>query len=111
MKFSELIDQATELLQRKGRLRYRSLQREFELDDETLEDLRDELIEGQAVAVDEGGKMLVWAGDDQSSAPPSSPTLVESQAPASYTPQHLAERIRAEQQAMESRGSNRSFLL
>ena len=75
MKFSELIDQATELLQRKGRLRYRSLQREFELDDETLEDLRDELIEGQAVAVDEGGKILVWAGDGQSSASPDRPRV------------------------------------
>ena len=81
MKFSELIDQATGLLQRKGRLRYRSLQREFELDDETLEDLRDELIEGQAVAVDEGAKILVWAGDGGTLPSPRSPTPLHLHAP------------------------------
>ena len=56
MRFSEIIDQASELLQRKGRLRYRSLKREFDLDDETLEDLRDELVKGQRLAVDEDGR-------------------------------------------------------
>ncbi len=44
MKFSEIVDQATDLLQRKGRLTYRLLKREFALDDESLEDLREQLI-------------------------------------------------------------------
>ena len=65
MKFSEIIDQASALLQRKGRLRYRSLKREFDLDDEALEDLRDKLIRGQQLARDEGGEVLVWVGDSQ----------------------------------------------
>ena len=68
MKFSEILIQAREWLSREGRLRYRSLQREFDLDDETLQDLRDELIEGQQVAVDENGKVLVWAGGEVSSS-------------------------------------------
>ena len=106
MKFSELIDQATALLQRKGRLRYRSLQREFDLDDETLTDLKDELIQGQEVAIDKDGKVLVWAGDSQATFPTSSVTPHDSQPPSTYTPQHIAERIRAEQAAMESRGSS-----
>jgi hypothetical protein len=34
VKFSDIIDQASALLQRKGRLTYRSLELEFDLDDE-----------------------------------------------------------------------------
>ena len=113
MKFSEILTQAREWLQREGRLRYRSLQREFDLDEETLQDLRDELIEGQQVAVDEKGKVLVWTGakeelekrrtwDSEASLQPLAPNP---QPPASYTPRHLAERILAEQAAMESRGA------
>ena len=106
MKFSEIIDQASALLQRKGRITYRSLKREFELDDEGLEDLKFELIEGQELAVDKDDKMLVWTGEGESASVPTTPSpQPQSQSPASYTPQHLAERIRAEQQAMESRGA------
>ncbi len=36
MKFSEIIDQASALLQRKGRITYRSLKREFDLTQETV---------------------------------------------------------------------------
>ena len=98
MKFSEIVKEAKGLLQSKGRITYRALKREFDLDDEALEDLRDELIEAEQVAVDENGRVLAWAGKGEapSTAPP--PT----QPPATYTPPHLAERIRAEQQAMES---------
>src|SRR5262245_61684718 len=62
MKFSEIIEQASALLQRKGRITYRALQREFTLDEAALADLRDELIEGEQVARDENGKVLVWTG-------------------------------------------------
>jgi class 3 adenylate cyclase len=62
MKFSEVIEQASALLQRKGRITYRALQREFSLDNQALEDLKDELIEGEQVARDENGKVLVWTG-------------------------------------------------
>src|SRR5262249_34979366 len=39
------------------------LKRQFQLDDAALEDLKNELIEGQRVAVDEDGRVLVWTGD------------------------------------------------
>ncbi len=71
MKFSELLTQARAWLQREGRLMYRSLKREYDLDDETLEDLKAELIEAQEVAIDKDGKMLVWTGAGET--PPSSP--------------------------------------
>jgi hypothetical protein len=65
MKFSEIIEHAKALLQRQGRLTYRSLKREFDLEDEALEDLKFELIEGQELAVDKDGKVLVWVGERQ----------------------------------------------
>ncbi|HEV8718560.1 MAG TPA: adenylate/guanylate cyclase domain-containing protein [Candidatus Binatia bacterium] len=63
MKFSEIVAQASALLQRKGRITYRALQREFTLDEAALADLKDELIEGEQVARDEQGKVLVWTGN------------------------------------------------
>jgi class 3 adenylate cyclase len=62
MTFEEILDHAIALLQRRGRLTYRALQRQFDLDDEYLEDLKTELIKGQRLAVDEAGEVLVWIG-------------------------------------------------
>ena len=45
MRFSEIVKQASILLQDKGQVSYRLLKREFDLDDEGLEDLKAELIE------------------------------------------------------------------
>ncbi|MBI3757789.1 MAG: adenylate/guanylate cyclase domain-containing protein, partial [Deltaproteobacteria bacterium] len=84
---------------------------QFQLDDEQLEVLKEELIDIQEVAADKDGKMLVWAGaapvlSPESRVPSStqSPTPTP-QSPAAYTPPHLAERIRAEQAALEARGA------
>jgi predicted ATPase/class 3 adenylate cyclase len=104
MDLYEIIDRVVALLQQRGRLAYRALQYQFKLDEEGLEALKAELIDGQRVAVDEGGKVLVWTGDGGSApAPTGHPSHPRS--PASYTPSHLAERIRAEQAAMEARGA------
>ena len=62
MKFSEIVDQARALLQRTGTLTYRVLKREFVLDDEALEDLKEQFITAEEVAIDKDGKMLVWKG-------------------------------------------------
>jgi class 3 adenylate cyclase len=62
MTFEELLDQAIALLQRRGRLTYRALKRQFDLDDDYLEDLKAEIIQGQRLAVDEDGAVLVWTG-------------------------------------------------
>ena len=106
MKFSEIIIQAKELLQRKGRITYRSLKREFGLDDEAFEDLKEELLFSHPEIAEVDGRGLVWNGETESVSPPHSQLAQpHSQSPASYTPQHLAERIRAEHAAMESRGA------
>src|SRR5215471_4071808 len=62
MTFEEILDQAIAMLQRRGRLTYRTLQRQFQLDDAALDDLKDELIYGQRLAADEDGRVLVWTG-------------------------------------------------
>ena len=45
--------QVRELLRSRGRLSYRALKRRFELDNEFLEDIKEELIKAEHVAVDE----------------------------------------------------------
>ncbi len=62
MRFSEVVDQARALLQRTGTLTYRVLKREFALDDESLEDLKDQFIKAEEVAIEKDGTMLVWTG-------------------------------------------------
>jgi hypothetical protein len=62
MKFSEVVEQVRAWLQRQGRVSHRALKREFDLDDEYLQDLKAELIDAQRVASDEDGKVLVWVG-------------------------------------------------
>ena len=62
MTFDEILGQAIEMLQRRGRVSYGALKRQFELDEEFLADLKSELIEVLEVAADQDGKMLVWKG-------------------------------------------------
>ena len=81
MTFEEVVDQALAMLQRRGRVTYRLLKRQFDLDDEALEDLKLELIKGQRLAVDEEGEVLVWTGAGGTipeSAPPPPPSPQQS---------------------------------
>ncbi|HJY80948.1 MAG TPA: adenylate/guanylate cyclase domain-containing protein [Candidatus Binatia bacterium] len=110
MTFNEVLAQVLEQLQREGRVSYRALKRQFALDDDYVEDLKTEIIDAKRLAVDEDGKVLVWVG----AAPVSGSTFQVSSShsltphplsPIVYTPPHLAERIRAEQAALEARGA------
>jgi len=62
MTFEEILDQAIALLQRRGRVTYRLLQRQSQLDDDTLGDLLAELryAHGEVISEDEQG--MVWTG-------------------------------------------------
>ena len=89
MTFEEILDQSIAMLQRRGRLTYRTLQRQFQLDDAALEDLKDEIIYGQRLAVDEEDRVLVWVGEPGSapaSVPPPARASAPARAPLSYTP-------------------------
>jgi len=109
MTFDEVLSQVQDLLQREQRVSYRGLKRRFALDDEYVEDLKEELIGAKRLAADEDGRFLVWTGaapvpGSTSQVSSSRSPAPNSQPPAAYTPAHLAERIRAEQAAMEARG-------
>jgi hypothetical protein len=69
MTFEEILDQAIAMLQRRGRVSYRALKRQLDLDDAYVEDVKLELIEVHQVAVDQDNTMLVWTSD--AAAPPS----------------------------------------
>ena len=61
--FVAVVDQVMALLRQRGRVTYSTLKRQFQLDEAALEDLKNELIKGQRLAVDERGNVLVWTGD------------------------------------------------
>jgi hypothetical protein len=82
--FVAVLDQAIVLLRQRGRLTYRTLQRQFHLDDAALDDLKDELIYGQRLAVDEEGKVLVWTGGTSSA--PTTPSPIPSPATPDVSP-------------------------
>ncbi len=65
MDFYEVLEQVIELLQRHGRVTYRALKRQFDLDDDYVEDLKDEIIEARQIAVDQDGRILVWTGETE----------------------------------------------
>jgi class 3 adenylate cyclase len=68
MTFEEILDQAIAMLQRRGRVSYRTLMLQFHLDEESLAALKEELLEVHHLAVDHGGRMLVWAGEAQTTS-------------------------------------------
>src|SRR4029078_7040902 len=84
MRFSEVVEQAIEFLRRRERFSYRALKREFDLDDEALEDLTTELIDAQRIPADEDGKILVWT-----SASPVSSSTFQVPGPLPPSPQIL----------------------
>jgi class 3 adenylate cyclase/predicted ATPase len=62
MDFYAMLDQVLALLRQRGRVSYRALKRQFDLDEAYLDDLKVELIEVHQCAVDQEGTMLVWTG-------------------------------------------------
>ncbi len=65
MDFYDIVGQVLELLQRHGRVTYRALKAQFQLDDDLLETLKDELLFAHPV-VDEEGRGLGWTAQAES---------------------------------------------
>jgi class 3 adenylate cyclase/tetratricopeptide (TPR) repeat protein len=100
--FVAVVDQAIALLRQRGRVTYRTLKRQFQLDDDVLADLKEELIVGQRLAVDEEGKVLVWSGETGTAGPAAvTPTGTLASPPLAYTPPYLAEKILTARSALE----------
>jgi len=84
MTFDEVLAQVVELLRRQGRVSYRALKLRFNLDDDYMEGLKEELIYAQQLASDEDGRVLIWKGQpEQKSAILGQETPV--QRPIAYT--------------------------
>jgi class 3 adenylate cyclase/tetratricopeptide (TPR) repeat protein len=108
MDFYALLDQVVDLLRSRQRVTYRTLKRQFDLDDAALEDLKEELLFAHPQIADEEGRGLVWTPDPApapaSPAPAPSALAVETcQEPPllSFIPPHLAEKILTSRSALE----------
>jgi class 3 adenylate cyclase len=100
--FVTVVDQVIALLRQRGRVTYSTLKRQFQLDEAALEDVKNELIEGQRLAVDERGNVLVWTGDAGTTPSAiSAPVEPPGQTPLAYTPPYLAEKILTSKSALE----------
>ena len=60
MNFDEMLAQVLELVQRQGRVSYRAIKRRFDLDDDYLADLREDILFTHPHIREEDGRGLVW---------------------------------------------------
>jgi hypothetical protein len=101
VKLLDVVRDVRRHLEENGRLSLRMLRRQFELDDEALEEVIEELVEVQRVAKREGNA-LAWSGN-AAAEPRGSQVATPSAArdPRSYTPKHLVEKILTSRSALE----------
>jgi class 3 adenylate cyclase/predicted ATPase len=101
MTFDEILAQIINLLKRQRRVSFRALKRRFDIDDDYIEDLKEEILYVHPV-IDDEGKGLMWTGDTarahedaapsaQTTPPPTAqeepPTQVASPRPEPRTPE------------------------
>jgi class 3 adenylate cyclase/tetratricopeptide (TPR) repeat protein len=100
--FNDILSQTIAMLQQHGRVSYRALKRQFAIDDDYLEDLKDAILFAHPQVVDEGGRGLVWTVDTTAaSLATAMPAPAPAQAPLTYTPPYLQEKILASRAAIE----------
>src|SRR4029450_3288978 len=101
MTFEEILDQALDMLQRRGRVTYRTLQRQFQLDEDALSDLKDELFFAHPQVHRDAGRGLVRVeASDTAPLVDVSPVIPPELAPLAYTPPYLAEKILTSRSAL-----------
>jgi class 3 adenylate cyclase len=102
MDFYTILDHVVDLLRQRQRVTYRALQRQFQLDDAALQDLKDELLYAHPQVRDDEGRGLLWTGDIGPTAPPrATPVQTSERLPLTYTPSYLAEKILTSRSALE----------
>ena len=57
--FNEVLSQTIAMLQQHGRVSYRALKRQFAIDDDYLDDLKEDILFAHPQVIDEGGRGLV----------------------------------------------------
>jgi tetratricopeptide (TPR) repeat protein len=101
MDFVALVDQVIALLRQRGRVTYRTLQRQFELHADALADLLSELRYAHHEALHEDEQGLIWTEEARPTpAAPARSAAPEAQVPLRYTPAHLAEQILTSRSAL-----------
>src|SRR5215813_8715539 len=68
MTFEEILDQALDMLRRRGRVTYGALKRQFGLDNAYVADLKDAMLYADSRIVDDAGQGLRWTGEPFSAA-------------------------------------------
>ena len=68
MTFEEILDQALDMLRRRGRVTYGALKRQFALDDAYVADLKDAMLYADSHVLDDAGRGLRWTGEPLSTA-------------------------------------------
>ena len=102
MTFNEVLSQTIAMLQQHGRVSYRALKRQFAIDDDYLEDLKEAILFAHPQVVDEGGRGLVWTVDITAvSLATDMPAPAQARPPLTYTPPYLQEKILASRAALE----------
>src|SRR4029434_6412147 len=93
MDFYEVVGQVLALLQRHGRVSYRALKRQFGIDDDFIEDLKEELLYTHASAVQADGQDFTCTGATEerqgATRPPaqtSAQSLIQPDQPAQAEP-------------------------
>src|SRR5262245_39585460 len=71
--FNEVLSQTIAMLHQHGRVPYRALKRQFAMQDDYLEDLKDAILFAHPEVIDEEGRGLVWTGASPTAAPATSP--------------------------------------
>jgi hypothetical protein len=61
--FEEVLQQAIAMLQRQGRVSYRTFKRQFALDDDYFADLKEAMLYAYLQVVDDAGQGLVWPSE------------------------------------------------
>jgi class 3 adenylate cyclase/predicted ATPase len=73
MTFDDILTQVLALLQQEKRVSYRALKLRFDINDDYIEGIKDELIYAKKVAADEEDRVLVWAGIAEAPSQPPQP--------------------------------------
>jgi class 3 adenylate cyclase len=102
MDFVAVVDQVITLLRQRSRVTYRTLQRQFQLDEDALADLLAELRYAYRDEILEEEQGVLWVGDARSTLPATVvPAAQTALAPRTYTPAYLAEKILTSRSALE----------
>src|SRR5215468_6773138 len=104
MDFYIILDQIVALLRQRQRVTYQALQRQFCLDEATLNDLKAEILYAYPQVREDPGRGLVWSSD-------AGTTPSWDRMPLAYTPPYLAEKILTSRSALEGERKHVTVLL